>query len=134
MSGEDFAVFIREAFINVKSVCDGVIYCFGAQGADGRIMFMELDNLFHNSGTIVWVKDRLVLGRGKYHTRYEPCWFGWSKSGITFTDDRTLTNVWEFDKPKASPLHPTMKPTGIIEMGLNHNPKAHSVLDIFFGS
>lgn len=134
MSGKDFEDFIKSAFANVKLFCDGVIYCFGAQGADGRIMFTVLDNMFHNSGTIIWVKDSLVLGRGKYHTKYEPCWFGWNKSGATFTDDRTLTNVWECKRPKVSDLHPTMKPIELISMGLNHNPKAKSVLDLFLGS
>jgi DNA modification methylase len=134
MDGSSFSDFIRSAFSNVKLYCDGVIYCFGAQGKDGRIMFTVLDEMFHNSGTIIWVKDCLVLGRSKYHNKYEPCWFGWVENGETFTDDRTLTNVWECKRPKKSELHPTMKPLELIEMALNHNPKAKSVLDIFLGS
>ena len=134
MSGVEFSDFIRSAFANVLTNCDGVIYCFGAQGQDGRLMFTVLDEMFHNSGTIIWVKDSLVLGRSKYHNKYEPCWFGWNKSGITFTDDRTLTNVWECNRPKKSELHPTMKPIELIEIALNHNPKAKSVMDIFLGS
>ena len=134
MSGLQFSDFIRSAFSNIKLFCDGVIYCFGAQGKDGRIMFSVLDEMFHNSGTIIWVKDSLVLGRSKYHNKYEPCWFGWNKSGETFTDDRTLTNVWECKRPKKSDLHPTMKPLELIETAINHNPKAKSVLDLFLGS
>jgi len=134
MDGKQFSEFIRSAFANVLIHCDGIIYCFGAQGEDGRLMFTVLDEMFHNSGTIMWLKDSLVLGRSKYHNKYEPCWFGWNKSGATFTDDRTLTNVWECNRPKKSNLHPTMKPIELIEMGLNHNPKAKSVLDIFLGS
>jgi DNA modification methylase len=134
MDGSSFSDFIRSSFSNVKLYCDGVIYCFGAQGKDGRIMFTVLDEMFHNSGTIIWVKDCLVLGRSKYHNKYEPCWFGWVENGETFTDDRTLTNVWECKRPKKSELHPTMKPLELIEMALSHNPKAKSVLDIFLGS
>jgi DNA modification methylase len=134
MSGQEFSDFIRSAFANVKLFCDGVIYCFGAQGKDGRIMFTVLDEMFHNSGTIVWIKDSLVLGRSKYHNKYEPCWFGWNKSGETFTEDRTLTNVWECKRPKKSDLHPTMKPIELIDIAINHNPKAKSVLDLFLGS
>jgi DNA modification methylase len=134
MDGSSFSDFIRSAFSNVKLYCDGVIYCFGAQGKDGRIMFTVLDEMFHNSGTIIWVKDCLVLGRSKYHNKYEPCWFGWVENGETFTDDRTLTNVWECKRPKKSELHPTMKPLELIETALSHNPKAKSVLDIFLGS
>ncbi len=134
MSTDAYREFVKNVFINIREICDGVIYCFGAQGEDGRILFTELDKLFHNSGTIVWLKDSLVLGRGKSHTKYEPCWFGWNKSGKTFTDDRTLTNVWEVNRPKRSELHPTMKPIKLTELALDHNPKALSVIDPFIGS
>ena len=36
---------------------------------------------FNWSGTIIWVKDSFVLGRSKYHKRYEPIWYGWRKKG-----------------------------------------------------
>jgi DNA modification methylase len=134
MSGSNFKEFIKAVVSNIKLFCDGVVYCFGAQGADGRIMFTVLDENLHNSGTIIWLKDRLVLGRSKYHNKYEPCWFGWNKSGDTFTHDRTLTNVFECKRPMKSELHPTMKPIELLEMPLKHNPKAKSVLDFFLGS
>jgi DNA modification methylase len=134
MDGDSFKDFIQSVVSNIKLFCDGVVYCFGAQGADGRIMFSVLDENLHNSGTIIWLKDRLVLGRSKYHNKYEPCWFGWNKSGDTFTDDRSLTNVFECKRPSKSDLHPTMKPIELLEMPLNHNPKAKSVLDLFLGS
>jgi DNA modification methylase len=134
MDGDSFRDFIQAVVSNIKLFCDGVVYCFGAQGADGRIMFSVLDENLHNSGTIIWLKDRLVLGRSKYHNKYEPCWFGWNKSGETFTDDRSLTNVFECKRPTKSDLHPTMKPIELLEMPLNHNPKAKSVLDLFLGS
>jgi DNA modification methylase len=134
MDGDSFKDFIQSVVSNIKLFCDGVVYCFGDQGADGRIMFSVLDENLHNSGTIIWLKDRLVLGRSKYHNKYEPCWFGWNKSGVTFTDDRSLTNVFECKRPTKSDLHPTMKPIELLEMPLNHNPKAKSVLDLFLGS
>lgn len=134
MDGASFRDFIQGVVSNIKLFCDGIVYCFGAQGADGRIMFTVLDENLHNSGTIIWLKDRLVLGRSKYHNKYEPCWFGWNKSGDTFTDDRSLTNVFECKRPMKSELHPTMKPIELLEMPLNHNPKAKSVLDLFLGS
>jgi DNA modification methylase len=134
MDGESFKEFIQAVVSNIKLFCDGVVYCFGAQGADGRIMFTVLDENLHNSGTIIWLKDRLVLGRSKYHNKYEPCWFGWNKTGDSFTDDRSLTNVFECKRPTKSDLHPTMKPIELLEMPLNHNPKAKSVLDLFLGS
>lgn len=98
-------------------------------------MFSVLDENFHNSTTIIWNKDQFTLGRGKYQNKYEPCWFGWVKDGSTFTDDRTLVNVWDFARPKKSELHPTMKPIELIENGLKHSSKQGDiVLDIFLGS
>lgn len=44
------------------------------------------------------------------------------------------TDVWECKRPKVSELHPTMKPVELIEIPLNHNPKAKKVLDLFLGS
>jgi DNA modification methylase len=134
MSGADFKDFCNGFVSNIKLFCDGVVYCWAGPGKDGRIMFTALDEALHNSTMIVWNKDQFTLGRGKYQNKNEVCWFGWNKSGETFTDDRTLTNVWDFERPKKSELHPTMKPIKLVENGLNHNPKAKSVLDLFLGS
>jgi DNA modification methylase len=134
MSGADFKDFCNAFTSNIKLFCDGVVYCWAGPVKDGRIMFTALDEALHNSTMIVWNKDQFTLGRGKYQNKNEVCWFGWNKSGETFTDDRTLTNVWDFERPKKSELHPTMKPIKLIENGLNHNPKANSVLDLFLGS
>jgi DNA modification methylase len=134
MSGDEFKDFCNAFVSNIKIFCDGVVYCWAGPGKDGRIMFTSLDEALHNSTMIVWNKDQFTLGRGKYQNKNEVCWFGWNKSGETFTDDRTLTNVWDFERPKKSELHPTMKPIKLVENGLNHNPKAESVLDLFLGS
>jgi DNA modification methylase len=135
MSGADFREFCIEFAGCIKASCNGCIYVFGPPGPDGRIMFTVLDDMFHCSTTIVWNKDRFTLGRGKYQNKYEPCWFGWSDSGTTFTDDRKLTNVWDFPRPTSSDLHPTMKPVVIYEYGICHaSNNGGLVLDLFGGS
>lgn len=136
MSGDDFRVFCTKWAKQISLHCDGCIYVWGPPGADGRIMFTVLDELFHNSTTIVWNKDRMTLGRGKYQNKYEPCWFGWSKSGKLFDDsDRTITNVWDFQRPSVADLHPTMKPIALCEYGIKHiKPNNNIVLDLFGGS
>lgn len=134
MSGDQFKDFCNAFASNIKLFCDGVVYCWAGPGKDGRIMFTCLDETLHNSTMIVWNKDQFTLGRGKYQNKNEVCWFGWNVSGATFTEDRKLTNVWDFERPKRSELHPTMKPIKLIENGLNHNPSAKSVLDLFLGS
>ena len=130
----DYELFCNNIAQIIKERTDGCVYVCGAQGKDGRILFKTLDDTIHNSSTIIWNKGHFVLGDGKYQNKYEPIWFGWVKSGVTFTDDRTLTNVWDIDKPQRSELHPTMKPIELIATAIQHNPKANSVLDLFGGS
>ncbi len=31
----------------------------------------------HWSTTIIWAKDRFVIGRSDYQRQYEPIWYGW---------------------------------------------------------
>lgn len=135
MSKNDFKSFVQGFVDNIKLFCDGIVYCWSGQGEDGRIMFTVLDEKLHHSTTIIWNKDQFTLGRGKYQNKYEPCWFGWVNSGKTFTDDRTLTNVWDYKRPQRSDLHPTMKPIKLCENALNHaSKKENTVLDLFLGS
>jgi hypothetical protein len=117
-----------------KNFCQAFTSCIVAS-VEGRVMFTILDQSMHCSTTIVWNKDQFVVGRGKYHNKYEPCWFGWVGSGTNFTDSRTLTNVWDVPRPHDSPLHPTMKPVELVELAINHASKpGQSVPDLFTGS
>jgi DNA modification methylase len=134
MTAKEFKDFCNAFVSNIKLFCDGIVYCWAGPGKDGRIMFTALDEALHNSTMIVWNKDQFTLGRGKYQNKHEVCWFGWNKSGDTFTEDRKLTNVWEFERPKKSELHPTMKPIKLTEYAILHVPKANSILDLFLGS
>ncbi len=86
--------------------------------------------------TIQWVKDSLVLSQGDYHSRNEPCLFGWKKgSGRVRVEDRTQDTIWEFPKPKKSGDHPTMKPVELCERAIqNSSRKGFTVLDLFGGS
>lgn len=135
MSGSDFSDFCAAFAASIKAFCDGCIYVFGPPAADGRLMFTELDKMFHCSTTVVWNKDQFTLGRGKYQNKYEPCWFGWNKTGSAFIDDRKLTNVWDFPRPKKSDLHPTMKPVELVENAIGHASNIGGlVMDLFGGS
>ena len=135
MSGSDFSDFCAAFAASIKAFCDGCIYVFGQPAADGRLLFIELDKMFHCSTTVVWNKDQFTLGRGKYQNKYEPCWFGWNKTGSAFINDRKLTNVWDFPRPKKSDLHPTMKPVELVENAIGHASNVGGlVMDLFGGS
>lgn len=86
--------------------------------------------------TLAWVKESLVLGRADYHGRFEPVFYGWKPGAAhTWTGDRKQTTVIEIKRPKASKLHPTMKPVALIEYCLRNHIRAGAVvLDPFGGS
>jgi DNA modification methylase len=90
----------------------------------------------HWSDTIIWAKDRFVLGRASYQRQYEPIWFGWREGAKAYwCGDRDQGDVWKIDRPSASDLHPTMKPLALVERAIENSSKTgDSVLDLFLGS
>jgi DNA modification methylase len=85
---------------------------------------------------VLWIKDRLVLGRGDYHSRSEPLLYGW-KPGAAHRPvaDRSEDNVWECARPSRSEEHPTMKPVALVARALKNSTRpGEVVLDPFLGS
>jgi len=90
----------------------------------------------HWSDTIIWAKDRFVLGRAPYQRQYEPIWFGWREGAKPYwCGDRDQGDVWQVDRPTDSEAHPTMKPLALVERALaNSSRPGDLVLDPFLGS
>src|SRR4051794_23540855 len=42
------------------------------------------ENSAHGSDTIIWAKDRFVLGRAAYQRQYEPIWLGWREGAKAY--------------------------------------------------
>ncbi len=85
---------------------------------------------------LVWVKDVFVMGRQDYQWKHEPILYGWKPGAAhKWYGDRSQTTVLEFDRPRKSAEHPTMKPVALVEycMG-NSSKKGGIVLDMFGGS
>jgi DNA modification methylase len=90
----------------------------------------------HWSDTVIWAKDRFVLGRADYHRGYEPIWYGWP-TGVEhhWCGDRDQSDVWQIARPAEAPLHPVMKPMGLMERAIrNSSSEGDVVLDLFLGS
>lgn len=86
--------------------------------------------------TLVWAKDRFVLGRSDYHYRHEAIFYGW-KEGAShyFVDDRTQDSVHEIDRPSRNAEHPTMKPVELIQLHIRNSSKdGWVIVDPFGGS
>ncbi len=89
--------------------------------------------------TLVWVKDRLVLGHSDYHYRHEPILYGVLPGGgrrgrgaAGWYGDDAQTSVFEIARPSASPDHPTSKPVALVTMMLGNSTKrGDMVLDPF---
>ena len=115
---------------------DGSIYIFHAD-TKGLIFRRAFDEAgFYLSGCCIWKKNALVLGRSPYQWMHEPCLFGWKKDGKhQWYSDRKQTTVWEYDRPKSSKEHPTMKPVALMAYPIKNSTMTNGiVLDPFLGS
>ena len=138
MADEKFYQFLLDAFtLTEKAMAkDASIYVFHAdtEGLNFRRAFNDAG--FYQSGTCIWKKQSLVLGRSPYQWQHEPILFGWKKSGRhAWYSDRKQSTIWEFDRPKKNADHPTMKPVPLVAYPiLNSSMSGCIVLDPFGGS
>jgi DNA modification methylase len=134
---DEWDVFCREMTQRLLENCEGDLYVWGASGPDGmrqRLTLIELGA--HWSATIIWKKQQLVLSPAKYQRIYEPCFYGWP-DGVrsSYVGDRKQVELWEFERPRDSKLHPTMKPIPLCANAIaNSSSKGDIVLDLFGGS
>jgi DNA modification methylase len=138
MADQKFYQFLLEAFtLTEKAMArDASIYVFHAdtEGFNFRKAFKDAG--FYLSGTCIWKKQSLVLGRSPYQWQHEPILFGWKKAGKhAWYSDRKQSTIWEFDKPRKNTDHPTMKPVPLVAYPiLNSTMTGCIVLDPFGGS
>ncbi len=138
MPDEDFFKFLFAAFVNMEQNMenDASIYVFHAD-SKGLIFRQAFhDAGFYLSGCCIWKKNALVLGRSPYQWQHEPCLFGWKVGGKhQWYSDRKQTTIWEYDRPKSSKDHPTMKPVALMAYPIQNSCMSNCiVLDPFLGS
>lgn len=138
MEDSAFYHFLLDAFEQTEKVMaqDSSIYVFHAdtEGYNFRKAFKDAG--FYLSGTCIWKKQSLVLGRSPYQWQHEPILFGWKQKGKhQWYTGRKESTIWEFDKPKKNTDHPTMKPLDLIAYPIKNSSMTNSVvLDMFGGS
>ncbi|MEW6928001.1 site-specific DNA-methyltransferase [Trueperella pyogenes] len=138
MAGDSFRQFLIDAFTQMASHSEkgASAYVFHAdtEGLNFRQAFQDAG--FYLSGTCIWVKDSLVLGRSPYQWQHEPVLFGWLKGGKhSWYADRKQTTVWNFAKPRKNSDHPTSKPLDLLGYPITNSTQANAiVLDTFAGS
>ncbi|GHU68126.1 methyltransferase [Clostridia bacterium] len=138
LKGEAFYTFLLNAFKNVyNSLTDGgAFYSFHSDAEKVNFYNAAVAAGFHYSTTCVWVKDTLVLGRMDYQMRHEPVLYSFKDTAKhKWYSDRKQTTIWEFERPKKSELHPTMKPLPLLAYPIQNSSQPNEiVLDLFSGS
>jgi len=129
--------FIRNAFNNAEAICRSGAYWF-ATVPPGPLHLLFAED-WKRRGILrqimVWAKDSLVLGHSEYHYQHEPILFGWIAGDRHKNSDRTRTTLWEYDRPKASREHPTMKPVPLWAQAVTDGSRRGEVVyDPFLGS
>ena len=138
MENGRFYQFLLDAFTCMEKAMenDASIYVFHAdtEGLNFRKAFADAG--FYLSGTCIWKKQSLVLGRSPYQWQHEPVLFGWKKKGKhQWYTGRKESTIWEFDKPKKNGDHPTMKPVPLVAYPIKNSSMSNCiVLDPFGGS
>ena len=138
MEDDKFYNFLFAAFANTEKCMadDASIYVFHAdtEGLNFRKAFKDAG--FYLSGTCIWKKQSLVLGRSPYQWQHEPILFGWKKKGKhQWYTGRKESTIWEFDKPKKNGDHPTMQPIPLLAYPIMNSSMSNClVLDPFGGS
>lgn len=92
-----------------------------------------IDAGFKFAQLLIWVKNHSVLGRMNYLVQHELIAYGWF--GTHKFQKSQDKSVLLYPKPNKSPLHPTMKPVGLIRRLILNSSKIDDwVYDPFLGS
>lgn len=86
---------------------------------------------------IIWAKNNIVIGRGDYHPKHEPCWYAVRKNKKGhYCGGRKQSTVWDIDKPmKSETGHSTQKPVECMKRPIENNSSpGQAVYEPFSGS
>jgi DNA modification methylase len=136
MAPEAWETFCRGWAHNLVTSVDGALYVCMSTKEWASVSGALAEAGGHWSDTIIWAKDRFVLGRSDYQRGYEPIWYGW-REGVKrhFSGGRDQSDIWKIERPSDSPLHPTMKPLPLVERAIENSSRPGDlVLDLFLGS
>ena len=85
---------------------------------------------------LIWKKNSFVMGRADYHWQHESILYGW-KDGAShrWNGSRSESTILEFDRPRRSEDHPTMKAVDLVAYLLgNSSVDGDVIVDTFAGS
>ena len=118
---------------------DAVYFVTSPPGGDLGLMMMMMMN---DAGlpvrhVLTWKKNAptFSIGRLDYDYQHEAILYTWGKTHHNYRRGKFRSTVWEYPKPLANRLHPTMKPVELIANAILDGTKpGMTVLDPFGGS
>lgn len=124
LSNEEFYSFLAAFYVSALAVLKpGAAYYVWHADSEG----LNFRKALFDAGvpvkqTLIWNKNRLILGRQDYQWKHEPCLYGWKPGGSHhWYADRCQTTVIDFDAPSAAKLHATMKPVGLFQYQIENS-------------
>lgn len=115
--------FARADHVLVEGAPIYVAHPPGALSVEFARAFVEAGWHWHQ--TLVLVKNHIVFGHSDYHYKHEPILYGWKKGkDHPWFGERDKATVFEVERPLASDLHPTTKPTELIAACLRNSSRA----------
>ena len=115
-----------------------VFVCSPQGGGLGMMMMMMMkDAGLEIRHVLNWVKNSPAFSMHHldYDYAHEPILFTWVKTHKRNREGAFQTSLWAVDKPRASEMHPTIKPVELPTNAiLNHTDVGDIVVDMFLGS
>lgn len=128
LSPEELKGVLLPVFQNVRTLAmadDCTLFVTAPQGGDLGIMMMMM---MREAGlpvrhVLIWKKNAptFSMGRLDYDYQHEPILLTWGKRHKRPMLGKHKSSVWEIDKPRASPEHPTMKPVELYANAYQNN-------------
>jgi DNA modification methylase len=138
MSRVEFEGFLKASFQSYRSVVkhDASLYV-----CHPWLWQREFQTALEQAGftarcQLIWAKNTFAWGFGRYKFQHEPifyCHVAGQKDA--WYGNKAQSSLWEENKPAASRLHPTMKPTQLVERALMNSSRRGDILvDLFAGA
>lgn len=135
----------RADWYDVWALCNAdVVYIWHASAFSDVVMDSLRRAAFEVRQQIIWNKSVLIMGRGAYHWKHEPCWYAVRKGcDANWKGDRKQTTVWDAPPPthimsgskEERTSHPTQKPALVYEIPIeNHTIRGDLLYEPFSGS
>ena len=132
---------LKTAFTNVRqaTAADACYFVTSPQGGSLGLMMMMMmrDAGLPVRHVLMWRKNAptFSIGRLDYDYQHEPIFYTWTESHHNYRAGAFRSTIWDFPKPTASRLHPTMKPVALVANAiLDGTLEGMTVLDPFGGS